>query len=105
MGGRSCSDRGNPPLDCLAESKPSRWASRRRASAVRRGRVCRRRRVERKYPSETQREDERITVKGGRERGLVVHKLLEEVLTGETGEDTESFREPSKNAAFRTWCC
>jgi exodeoxyribonuclease-5 len=41
-------------------------------------------------PIETQREDERITVKGGRERGLVVHKLLEEVLTGETGEGTET---------------
>ena len=32
-------------------------------------------------PAETQRDDERIAVKGGRERGLVVHKLLEEVLT------------------------
>ncbi len=41
-------------------------------------------------PIETQREDERITVKGGRERGLVVHKLLEEVLTRETGEDAET---------------
>jgi ATP-dependent exoDNAse (exonuclease V) beta subunit len=37
-------------------------------------------------PTETQREEERIAVKGGRERGLVVHKLLEEVLTGETEE-------------------
>jgi ATP-dependent exoDNAse (exonuclease V) beta subunit len=37
-------------------------------------------------PTETKREDERIAVKGGRERGLVVHKLLEEVLTGETEE-------------------
>ena len=41
-------------------------------------------------PAKTQRDDERIAVKGGRERGLVVHKLLEEVLTGETGEDTET---------------
>jgi exodeoxyribonuclease-5 len=41
-------------------------------------------------PIETQREDERITIKGGRERGLVVHKLLEEVLTGETGEGAET---------------
>jgi ATP-dependent exoDNAse (exonuclease V) beta subunit len=41
-------------------------------------------------PAETQRDDERSAVKGGRERGLVVHKLLEEVLTGETGEDTET---------------
>ena len=40
-------------------------------------------------PMETQR-DERSAVRGGRERGLVVHKLLEEVLTGETGEDTET---------------
>jgi exodeoxyribonuclease-5 len=37
-------------------------------------------------PTETQREEERIAVRGGRERGLVVHKLLEEVLTGETEE-------------------
>lgn len=28
-----------------------------------------------------------ITVQGGRERGLVIHKLLEEVLTGETADD------------------
>jgi exodeoxyribonuclease-5 len=41
-------------------------------------------------PAETQRDDERSGVKGGRERGLVVHKLLEEVLTGETGEDIET---------------
>ena len=41
-------------------------------------------------PTETKREDERSAVKGGRERGLVIHKLLEEVLTGETGEDTET---------------
>jgi ATP-dependent exoDNAse (exonuclease V) beta subunit len=44
-------------------------------------------------PSEIQRDDERIAVKGGRERGLVVHKLLEEVLTGETEEgDTLELR-------------
>ena len=41
-------------------------------------------------PTETQREDERVAVRGGRARGLVVHKLLEEALTGETGEDTET---------------
>lgn len=29
-------------------------------------------------------------VQGGRERGLVLHKLLEEVLTGETAEDTDA---------------
>ena len=39
-----------------------------------------------RIPAETQPDDERITIKGGRERGLVVHKLLEEVLSGETGE-------------------
>jgi ATP-dependent exoDNAse (exonuclease V) beta subunit len=41
-------------------------------------------------PPATQRDDERSAVKGGRERGLVIHKLLEEVLTVETGEDTET---------------
>jgi exodeoxyribonuclease-5 len=30
------------------------------------------------------------TIRGGRERGLVVHKLLEEVLTGETADQTEA---------------
>ena len=35
-------------------------------------------------PAATQRDDEHLVVQGGRERGLVVHKLLEEVLTGET---------------------
>ena len=35
-------------------------------------------------PATTQRHDERLLVQGGRERGLVIHKLLEEVLTGET---------------------
>ena len=44
-------------------------------------------------PTEIRREDEQITVKGGRERGLVVHKLIEEVLTGETGEDSRGFGE------------
>lgn len=29
-------------------------------------------------------------VQGGRDRGLILHKLLEEVLSGETSEDTES---------------
>ena len=41
-------------------------------------------------PAETQRDDERITIKGGRERGLVIHKLLEEVLTGETKESADT---------------
>jgi len=39
-------------------------------------------------PVEPQRDEERSEIKGSRERGLVVHKLLEEVLTGETDEDT-----------------
>jgi exodeoxyribonuclease-5 len=39
-----------------------------------------------RIPAKTQRDDERISVQGGRERGLVIHKLLEEVLTGETEE-------------------
>lgn len=34
--------------------------------------------------------DGRIAIKGGRERGLVVHKLLEEVLTGEIGDDASA---------------
>ena len=41
-------------------------------------------------PAPTPRDDERIAVQGGRERGLVVHKLLEEVLTGETVEDSDA---------------
>ncbi|TXN27671.1 UvrD-helicase domain-containing protein [Methylobacterium sp. WL19] len=31
--------------------------------------------------------NEAFSIQGGRERGLVIHKLLEEVLTGETAED------------------
>jgi exodeoxyribonuclease-5 len=41
-------------------------------------------------PAETQRDDEHIRVQGGRERGLVVHKLIEEVLTGETEEGADT---------------
>lgn len=33
------------------------------------------------------------TVQGGRERGLVMHKLFEEVLNGETGDDRDMLRE------------
>lgn len=36
---------------------------------------------------EEQPADEAIGVQGGRERGLVIHKLFEEVLTGETADD------------------
>ena len=35
---------------------------------------------------------ERPSVQGGRERGLILHKLLEEVLTGETPDDSEALR-------------
>ena len=41
-------------------------------------------------PAETHRDDERTPVQGGRERGLVIHKLLEEVLTGETEEGADA---------------
>jgi ATP-dependent exoDNAse (exonuclease V) beta subunit len=41
-------------------------------------------------PTETPRDEERIAVKGGRERGIVLHKLLEEVLTGETSEHADA---------------
>lgn len=34
-----------------------------------------------------------MTVQGGRERGLIIHKLFEEVLTGETDEDADSLTE------------
>ncbi|WP_339913386.1 UvrD-helicase domain-containing protein [uncultured Brevundimonas sp.] len=43
--------------------------------------------------SDTSQPDEDIpspAVQGGRERGLVLHKLLEEVLTGETADDAEA---------------
>lgn len=35
-------------------------------------------------------DDLAIAVQGGRERGLVIHKLLEEILTGETFDDLDS---------------
>lgn len=38
-------------------------------------------------------EAERPSVQGGRERGLILHKLLEEVLTGETAQDTAALTE------------
>lgn len=34
-----------------------------------------------------------IAIQGGRERGLIIHKLFEEVLTGETDEDADSLTE------------
>jgi ATP-dependent exoDNAse (exonuclease V) beta subunit len=40
-------------------------------------------------PAATQRHEERLLIQGGRERGLVIHKLLEEVLTGETEQDLD----------------
>ena len=38
-------------------------------------------------------ETERPSVQGGRERGLILHKLLEEVLTGETAQATAALTE------------
>lgn len=38
-------------------------------------------------------EVERPSVQGGRERGLILHKLLEEVLTGETRDDSAALTE------------
>jgi|GEM_PF-197182 len=40
-------------------------------------------------PATTQRHEERLLIQGGRERGLMIHKLLEEVLTGETEQDLD----------------
>jgi ATP-dependent exoDNAse (exonuclease V) beta subunit len=40
--------------------------------------------------------DEVTTVKGSRERGLILHKLLEEVLTGETAEELASLETRGK---------
>ena len=41
-------------------------------------------------PANAHHDDEQITIKGGRERGLVIHKLIEEVLTGETQDAASS---------------
>jgi len=38
-----------------------------------------------------------IVVQGGRERGLILHKLMEEVLTGETGEAPAALTERAAN--------
>lgn len=38
-------------------------------------------------------EAERRSIQGGRERGLILHKLLEEVLTGETAQDSAALAE------------
>lgn len=45
---------------------------------------------DRAVPEESIEFDEVATIKGSRERGLILHKLLEEVLTGETKEDGEN---------------
>jgi exodeoxyribonuclease-5 len=37
-----------------------------------------------------------ISIQGGRERGLILHKLLEEVLTGETADDTAALTERAR---------
>jgi exodeoxyribonuclease-5 len=42
-------------------------------------------------------EAERPNIQGGRERGLVLHKLLEEVLTGETPEDRAALTERARS--------
>lgn len=36
--------------------------------------------------------NEEMTIQGGRERGLVLHKLMEEVLTGETADDVATLK-------------
>lgn len=36
--------------------------------------------------------DREMIIQGGRERGLILHKLMEEVLTGETSEDVAALR-------------
>ena len=38
-----------------------------------------------------------VEVQGGRERGLILHKLIEEVLTGETEEATPRPQRPRRN--------
>ena len=48
-------------------------------------------------PAAAQRDDERIEIQGGRERGLVMHKLLEEVLTGETEEGADTLEMRARN--------
>jgi ATP-dependent exoDNAse (exonuclease V) beta subunit len=45
-------------------------------------------------------DDEQITVKGGRERGLVIHKLIEEVLTGETQDAASSLEARARTLLF-----
>ncbi|WP_343286157.1 3'-5' exonuclease [Mesorhizobium loti] len=40
------------------------------------------------------------SIQGGRERGLILHKLFEEVLTRETGEDTEALTERARALIF-----
>lgn len=40
---------------------------------------------------------EHAQIRGGRERGLILHKLMEEVLTGETGEDAGALQGRAAN--------
>lgn len=42
-------------------------------------------------------EAERPNLQGGRERGMILHKLLEEVLTGETGDDSTALTERARS--------
>jgi len=37
-----------------------------------------------------------LSIQGGRERGLILHKLLEEILTGETADDTVALTERAR---------
>ena len=49
--------------------------------------------------SDTRQPDEEIvppSIQGGRERGLILHKLLEEVLTGETAGEMDALRERAR---------
>jgi len=41
-------------------------------------------------------EEPAVKIKGGRERGLVIHKLLEEVLTGETKDEAKELEERAR---------
>ena len=79
---RSRSDRRPPAPLTLARAQPRRKQRRDRAAGRERrksGDGCRRRsRWRAACPS----------VQGGRERGLILHKLIEEVLTGETPDTT-----------------
>ena len=89
MGSRSCGGRGNSTHHCLAESKPSRRASWSESGPSEEDVFVGESAFSENIPATTQRHEERLLIQGGRERGLVIHKLLEEVLTGETEQDLD----------------